>query len=63
MSHTPVAIVCSGAKAVLDIPKTVEMLETLGIAVVGYKTDVFPEFFFSEGSCKVSAKVGKYKNT
>jgi pseudouridine-5'-phosphate glycosidase len=44
----------------LDIPKTLEILETLGVAVVGYKTDKFPEFFFSEGSCKASTRVGKF---
>jgi len=36
-----------------------ETLETLGVAVIGYKTDKFPEFFFSEGSCKVSVRAGK----
>lgn len=61
MSHTPVAVICSGCKAILDIPKTLEVLETLGVAVVGYKTDKFPEYFFSEGSCKVSSVVGKKK--
>jgi len=42
----------------LDVPKTLEVLETLGVAVVGYKTSKFPEFFFSDGTCKVSTRVG-----
>jgi pseudouridylate synthase len=41
----PVAVVCAGAKAVLDLPKTVEMLETLGVPVLGLGTDEFPAFY------------------
>lgn len=41
----------------MDIPKTLEMLETLGVAVVGYKTSRFPEFFFSEGKNPVSLRL------
>jgi pseudouridine-5'-phosphate glycosidase len=59
LGMTPVAVVCAGIKTILDIPKTLELLETLGVAVVGIKTSSFPEFFFSEGSSKVSARVGK----
>lgn len=55
---TPVAVVCAGVKSILDIPKTLEMLETLGVAVVGIKTKKFPEFYFTEGSCEVSTVVG-----
>jgi pseudouridine-5'-phosphate glycosidase len=40
-----VAVVCAGAKAVLDLPRTVEMLETLGVPVYGYGTDEFPAFY------------------
>lgn len=46
LGSTPVTVVCSGAKSILDLPKTVEMLETYGVAVVGYRTDEFPAFFF-----------------
>jgi pseudouridine-5'-phosphate glycosidase len=45
LSRIPVAVVCAGAKAILDLPKTVEMLETLGVPVLGYQTDEFPAFY------------------
>src|SRR5204863_3892003 len=38
LARTPVAVVCAGAKSILDIPKTLEMLETLGVPVIGYGT-------------------------
>jgi pseudouridylate synthase len=44
LARTPVAVVCSGAKSILDLPKTVEALETLGVPVLGYGTDQFPAF-------------------
>lgn len=45
LSSTPVTVVCSGAKSILDLPKTLEMLETQGVPVIGYKTDEFPAFY------------------
>jgi pseudouridine-5'-phosphate glycosidase len=45
LSRTPVAVVCAGAKAILDLPRTVEMLETLGVPVLGLGTDEFPAFY------------------
>ena len=45
LSRWPVAVVCAGAKAILDLPKTVEMLETLGVPVLGFHTDEFPAFY------------------
>jgi pseudouridylate synthase len=45
LSRIPVAVVCAGAKAVLDLPRTVEMLETLGVPVFGFETDEFPAFY------------------
>jgi pseudouridylate synthase len=45
LSRTRVAVVCAGAKSILDIGKTLEFLETQGVAVVGYRTDEFPAFF------------------
>jgi pseudouridine-5'-phosphate glycosidase len=45
LSRFPVAVVCAGAKAVLDLEKTVEMLETLGVPVFGLGTDEFPAFY------------------
>src|SRR5690606_16116703 len=45
LSRTPAVVVCAGAKAILDRPATLERLETLGVAVIGYRTDEFPGFF------------------
>jgi len=45
LARFPVAVVCAGAKAILDLPRTVEMLETLGVPVLGYGTDEFPAFY------------------
>lgn len=45
LARTPVLVVCAGAKAVLDLPATLEYLETLGVPVVGYGTDEFPAFY------------------
>lgn len=45
IANTPCCVVCSGAKAILDIPATLEQLETLGVPVLGYQTDRFPQFY------------------
>ncbi len=45
LARTPVAVVCAGAKAILDLPRTLEYLETHGVPVVGYQTDHFPAFW------------------
>ena len=45
LSRIPVAVVSAGAKAILDLPRTVEMLETLGVPVFGFETDEFPAFY------------------
>jgi pseudouridine-5'-phosphate glycosidase len=45
LAHTPIVVVCAGAKAILDIPNTLEYLETMGVPVVGYKTNDFPAFY------------------
>jgi pseudouridine-5'-phosphate glycosidase len=45
LTRFPVAVVCAGAKAILDLPRTVEMLETLGVPVLGFGTDEFPAFY------------------
>ncbi|HEV2948859.1 MAG TPA: pseudouridine-5'-phosphate glycosidase [Gemmataceae bacterium] len=59
LARTPVAVLCSGAKSILDIPRTLEILETLGVPVIGYGTDEFPAFYVrSSGeplSCRVDA--------
>src|SRR5262249_23486657 len=45
LARTPIAVVSSGAKAILDLPRTIEMLESLGVLVIGFKTDEFPAFY------------------
>lgn len=45
LGRTPVAVVCAGAKSILDIAKTLEVLETHGVPVIGYRTDEFPAFW------------------
>jgi pseudouridylate synthase len=45
LARTPVTVVCAGAKAILDLPRTLEYLETRGVPVVGYQTDEFPAFW------------------
>lgn len=45
LARTPVAVVCAGAKALLDLPKTLEVLETRGVPVIGYATAEFPAFW------------------
>ena len=57
MGRTPVAVVSAGAKSILDIPKTLEYLETQGVPVIGYKTTQFPEFFTSDSGEKCSHTV------
>jgi pseudouridine-5'-phosphate glycosidase len=57
LARTPVCVVCAGAKSILDIPKTLEMLETLGVPVVGFGTDDFPAFYLRSSGLPVSARV------
>ena len=45
LAKTKVAVVCAGAKSLLDIPKTLEVLESKGVPVIGYGTDAFPAFY------------------
>jgi pseudouridine-5'-phosphate glycosidase len=57
LARTPVAVVCAGAKSILDIPRTLEILETHGVPVVGYGTDDFPGFYLRSSGNPVSARV------
>jgi len=54
LARTPVAVVCAGAKSILDIGKTLEVLETLGVPVLGYRTDEFPAFYARSSGHAVS---------
>ena len=56
LSSLPILVVCAGAKAILDLPATLEKLETLGVPVVGYQTDDFPAFFSRSSGLKVNAR-------
>ncbi|UYQ70801.1 pseudouridine-5'-phosphate glycosidase [Pelagibacterium flavum] len=57
LSQTPVAVVCAGAKSILDIPKTLEVLESNGVPVIGYGTDAFPAFFARESGYGVDYRL------
>ena len=59
LARTPVLVVCAGAKSILDLPRTVELLETLGVPVLGYRTDRFPRFTVADdgNTLPVSARV------
>src|SRR5262249_35420687 len=48
LGRTQVAVVCAGAKSILDLPRTLEVLETLGVPVVGFGTQEFPAFYCRE---------------
>jgi pseudouridine-5'-phosphate glycosidase len=56
LAAEPVAVVSSGAKAVLDLPRTLEMLETLGVPVVGYRTGELPGFVTRETGLRLSLR-------
>jgi pseudouridine-5'-phosphate glycosidase len=56
LNRTPVCVVCAGAKSVLDIPKTVELLETLGVPVIGFGTSTFPAFYMHSSGLPVQAR-------
>ena len=53
LAHTPVLVVCAGAKAILDLPATLEYLETLGVPVIGYGTDELPAFYSRDSGLPV----------
>ncbi len=57
LSRTAVTVVCAGVKSILDIPRTLEFLETYCVPVVGFKTDKFPEFFFTEGDSEAKVRL------
>jgi pseudouridine-5'-phosphate glycosidase len=48
LSRTPVLVVCAGVKSILDVPATLERLETLNVGVLGYRTDRFPGFYLRD---------------
>jgi pseudouridine-5'-phosphate glycosidase len=56
LGRTPVAVVCAGAKAILDLPLTLEVLETQGVPVIGYTTDEFPAFYTRSSGLPVDVR-------
>ncbi len=56
LARTPMVVVCAGAKSILDLPATLERLETLGITVVGYRTDEMPGFFTRTTGLRLAAR-------
>ena len=57
LSQTPVAVVCAGAKAILDLGLTLEYLETRGVPVIGYGTDELPAFYTRESGLQVDCRM------
>lgn len=57
LAQTPVTVIAAGAKAILDLPRTLEYLETKGVPVLGYGTDYLPAFFSSTSDNKLNARV------
>lgn len=56
LGRTPMVVVCAGAKSILDLPATLEVLETQGVLVLGYQTDEFPAFFSRSSGLPVTAR-------
>jgi pseudouridine-5'-phosphate glycosidase len=57
LAQTPVVVVCSGAKSILDLPLTLEWLETHGVPVLGYQTDEFPAFYTRHSGLAVDCQI------
>jgi pseudouridine-5'-phosphate glycosidase len=57
LARTPVAVVCSGAKAILDLPRTLEFLETHSVPVIGYQTNELPAFFAVSSGLRLDCRV------
>ncbi len=57
LAHTPVAVVCAGAKSILDLGLTLEYLETKGVPVLGYKTKMLPAFYTYESEFEVDYRM------
>jgi len=62
LAKTNVAVICAGAKSILDLPLTLEYLETHGVAVIGYQTNEFPAFFSRKSGLMVDYRIDKLKD-
>jgi pseudouridine-5'-phosphate glycosidase len=57
LADTPMVVVCAGAKAILDLPATLEYLETMSVPVIGYGTEEFPAFYSRQSGLSVSVRL------
>jgi pseudouridine-5'-phosphate glycosidase len=57
LSRTPITVVCAGVKSILDVAATLERLETLNVAVLGYRTDAFPGFYLADSGHRLDWRV------
>ncbi|GLI50669.1 pseudouridine-5'-phosphate glycosidase [Tepidanaerobacter syntrophicus] len=57
LAQTPVTVICAGAKSILDLPRTLEYLETKGVPVIGFKTDELPAFFTRNSGLKLNLRL------
>lgn len=62
LGRTPLVVVCAGAKAILDLPATLEYLETCGVLVIGYQTDEFPAFYSRKSGLKLDTRLDTPKD-
>lgn len=62
LGQTNVAVICAGAKSILDLPLTLEVLETKGVPVVGYQTDVLPAFYTRESDIPIPIRLDHAKD-
>jgi pseudouridine-5'-phosphate glycosidase len=57
LSRTSITVVCAGVKSILDVPATLERLETLNVGVLGYRTDAFPAFYLADSGYRLDWRV------
>lgn len=57
LAQTNVAVICAGIKSILDLPRTLEYLETMGVPVLGYKTPYLPAFYTKNSGLKLDAQI------
>lgn len=57
IANTNVSVVCAGAKSILDLPRTKEYLETLGVSILGFQTNAFPDFYTRDSGLSVDYRV------
>ncbi len=61
LAKTDITVICAGAKAILDLPLTLEYLETQGVPVLGFKTDELPAFYTAHSGLKVDYRIDSYE--